>query len=85
MLVNRNKDTASYFDVLDRVLDRGIVMDGWVRVSLAGIDVVTIEARIVVASFETYLQYAEPLRHALPLSTSVSSAARPRRDPRLGG
>ena len=47
--------------MLDRVLDKGIVIDAWVRVSLVGIDLITIEARVVVASIETYLQYAEPL------------------------
>ena len=46
-------------DVLDRVLDKGIVIDAYVRVSLVGIDLVTVEARIVVAAIDTYLKYAE--------------------------
>jgi hypothetical protein len=46
---------------LDRVLDKGIVIDAYVRVSLVGIDLVSVEARIVVASVETYLKYAEAI------------------------
>ena len=46
-------------DVLDRVLDKGIVIDAWVRVSLVGIDLITVEARVVVASIDTYLKYSE--------------------------
>ena len=46
-------------DVLDRVLDKGIVIDAWVRVSVVGIDLITLEARIVVASIDTYLKYSE--------------------------
>lgn len=52
---------ANLVDVLDRVLDKGIVIDAWVRVSLVGIEVVTVEARVVVASIATYLGYADVL------------------------
>jgi hypothetical protein len=53
----------SVIDVLDRVLDKGIVIDYWARISLLGIDLLTmIEARIVVASIETYLDYAGPIQ-----------------------
>jgi len=47
--------------VLDRVLDKGIVIDGWGRVSLVGVDLVTVDAWIVVASIDTYLRYADAL------------------------
>jgi hypothetical protein len=50
--------TRSLIDVLDRVLDKGIVIDAWVRVSLVGIDLLSVEARVVVASIATYLQYS---------------------------
>ncbi len=50
--------TRSVIDVLDRVLDKGIVIDAWVRVSLVGIDLISVEARVVVASIATYLQYS---------------------------
>ena len=59
MALQRASTHASLVDVLDRVLDKGIVIDAWVRVSLVGIDLITIEARIVVASIETYLQKAD--------------------------
>ena len=57
--VERSPGGTSLIDVLDRVLDKGIVIDAWVRVSLVGIDLITVEARIVVASIDTYLKYSE--------------------------
>src|SRR5256885_2224770 len=53
--------STSIIDILDRVLDKGIVIDAWIRVSLVGIDLITVEARVVVASIDTYLRYAEAL------------------------
>lgn len=61
MAVERAPAGASLIDVLDRVLDKGIVIDAYVRVSLVGIDLVSVEARIVVASVETYLKFAEAI------------------------
>jgi len=52
---------TSLIDVLDRVLDKGIVIDGWGRVSVIGIDLIGIDAWVVVASIQTYLHYAESL------------------------
>ncbi|EFC84221.1 gas vesicle structural protein GvpA [Parafrankia sp. EUN1f] len=46
-------------DVLDVVLDKGIVIDAYVRVALVGIEILTIDARIVIASVDTYLRFAE--------------------------
>jgi len=46
-------------DVLDLILDKGLVIDVYVRVSLVGIELLTIDARIVVASVDTYLRFAE--------------------------
>jgi hypothetical protein len=46
-------------DVLDLILDKGLVIDVYVRVSLIGIEILTIDARIVVASVDTYLRFAE--------------------------
>lgn len=57
--VERTAGGTSLIDVLDRVLDKGIVIDAWVRVSLVGIDLITVEARVVVAGIETYLKYSE--------------------------
>nr|WP_202420935.1 gas vesicle structural protein GvpA [Actinomadura rayongensis] len=50
---------GSLYDVLELVLDRGLVIDVFVRVSLVGIELLTIDARIVVASVDTYLRFAE--------------------------
>ncbi len=61
MPVERASGGTSLIDVLDRVLDKGIVIDAWVRVSLVGIELLTIEARVVVASVDTYLKYAEAI------------------------
>ena len=59
MPVERAQLGASMIDVLDRVLDKGIVIDAWVRVSVAGLDLITVEARVVVASIETYLRHSD--------------------------
>jgi hypothetical protein len=68
MAVERSPSGSSLIDVLDRVLDKGIVIDAWVRVSLVGIDLVTVEARIVVASIDTYLKYSEAVGITQPIS-----------------
>jgi len=52
---------SGVIDVLDRVLDKGIVIDAYVRVSLAGLELVGVDARVVVASVVTYLQYADSI------------------------
>jgi len=46
-------------DVIDTILDKGLVIDAYIRVSLVGIELLTIDARIVIASVDTYLRYAE--------------------------
>jgi gas vesicle structural protein len=46
-------------DVIDVILDKGLVIDAYVRVSLIGIEILTIDARIVIASVDTYLRFAE--------------------------
>src|SRR6266852_722131 len=68
MPVERAAGGTSLIDVLDRVLDKGIVIDAWVRVSLVGIDLITVEARVVVASIETYLKYSEAVGQIAPVS-----------------
>ena len=69
MPVERASGGSSLIDVLDRVLDKGIVIDAWVRVSLVGIDLITVEARVVVASIETYLKYSEAVGALPAMST----------------
>ena len=68
MAVERATSGSSLIDVLDRVLDKGIVIDAWVRVSLVGIDLITVEARVVVASIDTYLKRSEPVGAAATAS-----------------
>ena len=68
MPVERAAGGTSLIDVLDRVLDKGIVIDAWVRVSLVGIDLITVEARIVVASIDSYLKYSEAVGQVAPVS-----------------
>jgi len=68
MAVERAAGGTSLIDVLDRVLDKGIVIDAWVRVSLVGIDLITVEARVVVASIDTYLKYSEAVGQVAPVS-----------------
>ena len=46
-------------DVIDTILDKGLVIDAYVRVSLVGIELLTIDARVVIASVDTYLRFAE--------------------------
>ena len=67
--------TGSLADVLDVILDKGIVIDAFVRVSLVGIEIVTIDARIVVASVDTYMHFAREA-HRLQLGGGEGSAKR---------
>ena len=59
MAVEKINSSSSLAEVVDRILDKGVVIDAWVRVSLVGIELLAIEARVVIASVETYLKYAE--------------------------
>ncbi|OGG57297.1 MAG: gas vesicle synthesis protein GvpA [Candidatus Handelsmanbacteria bacterium RIFCSPLOWO2_12_FULL_64_10] len=53
--------SSSLAEVVDRILDKGMVIDIWAKVSLVGIELLSIEARVVIASVETYLKYAEAI------------------------
>jgi hypothetical protein len=59
MAVEKAIASSSLAEVVDRILDKGVVIDAWVRVSLVGIEILAIEARIVVAGVDTFLKYAE--------------------------
>jgi hypothetical protein len=61
MAVEKAIASSSLVEVLDRILDKGIVIDAWIRISLVGIELLAIEARIVIASVETFLKYAEAI------------------------
>jgi len=57
--LSRAPRPSSLADVLDLILDKGLVVDAYVRVSVVGIELLTVDARIVIASVDTYLRYAE--------------------------
>src|SRR5438067_557021 len=57
--LQRAPSPSGLADVIDTILDKGLVIDAYIRVSLVGIEVVTIDARIVIASVDTYLRFAE--------------------------
>jgi gas vesicle structural protein len=57
--IDRAPRPSSLADVLDLILDKGLVIDAYVRVSVIGIEIVVIDARIVIASVDTYLRFAE--------------------------
>ena len=73
---NRAPRPSSLADVLDVVLDKGIVIDAYVRVSLVGIELLTIDARIVIASVDTYLRFAEAVNR-LDLQPSQEAVGLP--------
>ena len=60
-MVSQSPDASSLAEVIDRILDKGIVIDAWARISLVGIEILTVEARVVVASVDTFLHYAEEI------------------------
>src|SRR4051794_33552439 len=74
--VNRAPRPSSLADVLDVVLDKGIVIDAYVRVALVGIELLTIDARIVIASVDTYLRFAEAVNR-LDLQPSEEATGLP--------
>ena len=57
--IRRAPNAAGLYDVLDLILDKGLVIDAFVRVSLVGIELLTVDLRVVIASVDTYLRYAE--------------------------
>lgn len=68
--------SSSLADVIDTILDKGLVVDAYVRLSLVGIELVTIDARIVVASVDTYLRFAEAVNR-LDIAKEDSKAGLP--------
>ena len=72
MPIQRTAPSGSVVDVLDHVLDKGIVIDAWVQISLVGINLLTVEARVVVASIETYVTHANAIAELSPFSRPKS-------------
>ncbi len=71
MAVEKAIGSTSLAEVIDRILDKGIVVDAWIRISLVGIELLAIEARVVVAGVDTFLKYAE----AVGLTASSAAPA----------
>jgi Gas vesicle protein. len=70
-------DSSSLAEVLDRVLDKGVVVDAFARVSLVGIEILTVEARVVVASVDTFLHYAEEIAKIEQAELTAGTEAAP--------
>ncbi len=68
--ITKSTDSSSLAEVISIILDKGIVIDVWATVSLVGIQILSVEARVVIASVETYLKYAK----AIGLTAGASSA-----------
>ncbi|MDR3587841.1 MAG: gas vesicle structural protein GvpA [Desulfosporosinus sp.] len=71
MALSKSVESSSLAEVIDRILDKGIVIDAFVRISLVGIELITIEARSVIASVDTYLKYASAIGLTLADSSSI--------------
>lgn len=86
--IQKSTDSSSLAEVISIILDKGIVIDLWATVSLVGIQILAVEARVVIASVDTYLKYAaaigltggtsalhEGRNAALPMPTPAMAAA----------
>ena len=69
MAIEKTNASSSLVEVVDRILDKGVVVDAWARVSLVGIELLAVEARVVLAGVDTYLKYAE----AVGLTTTATA------------
>lgn len=74
--VEKVPGAMALIDVLDRVLDKGIVFDAWLRTSMAGIDLITVETHVIVVSIDTYLKYSPAFGPANPPGSSLSAFIR---------
>ena len=77
--LQRAPSPSGLADVLDLILDKGLVIDAYVRVSVIGIELLTIDARIVIASIDTYLRFAEAVNR-LDLTQTETAGIKELRD-----
>lgn len=56
------RPVVNIMDLIDRILDKGLVIDIWLKLSLVGIELLTLEARVVVSGIESYLKYATQMQ-----------------------
>jgi len=73
----QSPNTANLADIIGQILDKGIVIDVWAKLLLLGTEIVRLEARVVVASVETYLTYAEAIGLTMLAAPAVESIAAP--------
>jgi gas vesicle structural protein len=59
MAIEKSIASSSLAEVVDRILDKGVVIDAFIRVALVGIELLAVEVRVVIASVETWLKYAD--------------------------
>ena len=80
-MVLEPRTEISAIDVIDRILDKGIVIDYEARISMLGVDLcTTIEARVVMASIDTFIRYAPSLRKTGRLLDLIAEAEKERKD-----
>jgi len=75
--VRRAPQSANLYDILELILDKGIVVDAFVRVSLVGIELLTVDLRVVIASVDTYLRYAEAVERLSSLRNPTGAVSLP--------
>ena len=73
--LQRAPSPSGLADVLDVILDKGLVLDAYIRVSVIGIELVTIDARVVIASVDTYLRFAEAVNRLDLTQTEAAGLA----------
>jgi hypothetical protein len=73
--LQRAPSPSGLADVVDLILDKGLVIDAYIRVAVIGIELVTIDARIVIASVDTYLRFAEAVNRLDLTQTEVAGLA----------
>jgi gas vesicle structural protein len=77
--LQRAPSPSGLVDVVDLILDKGLVIDAYVRISVIGIELITIDARIVIASVDTYLRFAEAVNR-LDLTQTEAAGLKELRD-----
>jgi hypothetical protein len=75
--IQKSTDSSSLAEVISIILDKGIVIDAWATVSLVGIQILSVEARVVIASVDTYLKYAAAIGLTTGNNTLPKNAALP--------
>ena len=83
--VVRSPNPSGLADVIDLILDKGLVIDAYVRIAVIGIELITIDARIVIASVDTYLRFAEAVNRLDLTQTEAAGLAELRGDNGGGG